>query len=103
MADTVIFESDDILEWSLTLALYHNLVRLATNLSSDQFFEIACHVISLGESVEHSERIFNFAIRGIYLPTVSDGRQGMLALVPSLSLTVTTIKVAVVLGWVVAG
>jgi hypothetical protein len=56
-------------------------VRLAADLRGNQLLEVALRIRIISDW-----RIFS--------PIVSDGRHGMLALVPSLSLTVTMMNVA---------
>src|ERR1700677_2278575 len=69
VVDTVVAQRDGILERPLALALEHDFVRLAADLRGNQLLEVALRIRIISDW-----RIFS--------PIVSDGRHGMLALVP---------------------
>ena len=87
IADAVVFQRQSILEGSFTLPLQENLVGLSTDSSSDLSFEEACENVS-----DRTQRkMGQLDNKQHHAPTGSEAKQGMAALVPSLSLTLMTI------------
>lgn len=90
IANAVIVQSKMILEWAFALSLQHNLVRLTTDTCSNHSLE--CFYT---ESQHWPETTFNCRE---YLLTGSLPKQGIAALVPRRSLTLTIIMGSARLG-----